>query len=151
MAMTQYSANTTRRGAGEMFHVRPYSRLSALPQEAASISAPQKNVNPFRTLAGSFMQDTSFILIHDCHDIFTIARGGRQGDGSVSRFFPPCGAGETIGPPQGETVRCVCLQVMERPAIDGFSKYYKGISVTRYAYSLLIHHGTTRDPSRLLI
>lgn len=42
-----------------MFHVRPYSRLSALPQEAASISAPQKNADPFRTPAGSFMWNTS--------------------------------------------------------------------------------------------
>lgn len=44
-----------------MFHVRPYSRLSALPQEAASISAPQKNADPFRTPAGSFMWNTSML------------------------------------------------------------------------------------------
>ncbi len=44
-----------------MFHVRPYSRLSALPQEAASISAPQKNADPFRSLTGIFMWNTSIV------------------------------------------------------------------------------------------
>ena len=112
-----------------MFHVRPYSRLSALPQEAASISAPQKNADPFRTPAGSF---------HVEH-LFTYSRVSLQGAGL-----------NDIGPPQGRRPDGVVYRSWSGLRLMDFPNTIKEFLSHRYVYSLLEPpHGKTRDPSRL--